>query len=44
MLMRCLPVFSYIWVFSFSVCIVFLWVRISFLGLHSVMNINVKDI
>lgn len=44
MVMRCLPVFSYIWVFSFSVCIVSLWVMIYFSGLHSVMNICVRRI
>ena len=34
--------FSYIWVCSFCICIVSLLVRMSFSGLHSVMNICVS--
>ena len=39
MVMRCLPVSSYMCVRSFCVCIVFVIVTISFFGLHSVVDI-----
>jgi hypothetical protein len=37
--MRCLPVFSYICVNSYCICIVFFVVTIFFSGLHSVIDI-----
>ena len=44
MVMRCLPVSSYICVSSFCVCIVFAEVTISFSGMHSVVEIWVCGI
>ena len=39
MVMRCLPVFSYICVNSYCICIVFSLVTMSFSGLHFVIDI-----
>ena len=39
MVMRCLPMFSYICVYSFCMCMVFSLVAMSFSGLHSVTDI-----
>ena len=44
MVVRCLPVFSYICVNSFCVCIVFCLVVISFSKLHSITDIWVCGI
>ena len=44
MVVRCLPVSSYMCVSSFCVCIVFVVVIMSFSGLHSVIEIWVCGI
>ena len=44
MVIRCFPVFSYMWVCSLCICIVSLLVRMFFSGLHSFMNICVRVI